>query len=340
MARFGLRCNPNHCTDCHLDKHRFGSPEPEHEHRHRLMSGWRLADRIEYELDLYRIRFRLRSVLHLRFGHRHGGESSAFMLNLHAAFLPYGCYDSTNGVARSFCILYSAQTVSNADNIYMAWATTIDGVYTPIGCAGPGMCTTATPVTVLTGPPGDDSNYGLVSVVNVGGSTGTNYIYAIEGGAETGTEIDVLTTPANSSTTTSGNTLTFVKNIGMTAVSGVDWYAPNSSSRFEDPFVFLDHCGLYELYYTIFNNTSPGAPFTNGANQIVGEGVSNSPTGPFYLYNQAIIPTNSSLYGGTIYFGDSAAIELNNTFIYSGNYDDSTSKSRAVAAIGPEGNCP
>jgi hypothetical protein len=85
---------------------------------------------------------------------------------LHPSFLPYGCNDGTT--AHAFCVLYSALGSGTVQNIYMAWSNTIDGVYTPLGCAGPGVCSTATPVTYVSNYP-SLINPGLVSVINVGG---------------------------------------------------------------------------------------------------------------------------------------------------------------------------
>lgn len=267
-----------------------------------------------------------------------GTGSGASWWQLHPAFLPFGCSDGTT--AHSFCVIYGAQTSSNVGNIYVAWATTVDGVYTPLGCAGPGSCTGATPVAFTNQPTGV-GNGGLPTVFNVGGSTGTNYIYAISGGSATsGAGFSLWSTPANSATTTAGNTLTYVYGSTFTAISGVDWYSPNSGSTFADPFIFQNHCGFYELYYTMLNTTSTSAPFTNGKEQIVAEAVSATPTGPWYQNPNPFIPTSSSMYGGAVFFGDSAAVEIGGQFIYTGNFDNASNISRAVATTGPQGTCP
>ena len=256
---------------------------------------------------------------------------------LHPAFLPYGCSDGTT--AHSFCVLYSAFNSSGNDNIFMAWSDTIDGVYTPLGCAGPGVCSTATPVTYVNLPTGNQLQ-GLPSIINVGGATGTNYIYVIEGGNNDGPQNDIFSTPASSSTTTSGNTLTYIGIDGLNfgTARHPDWDYAGGSSGFVDPYVYLNHCGFYERFYTSYNG-SGNAPFTT-VHQIIGYAVSNSPTGPWWKFDNYIIPPRSPMYYGAIYLGDSAVIELNGQFIWTGNYDNGSTVSRAVAATMSQGTCP
>lgn len=257
---------------------------------------------------------------------------------LHPAFLPFGCNDGTN--PHTFCIIYGAQTTSNVGFLYVAWASTVNGKYTPLGCAGPGNCSTATPITQVNQPTAI-ANQQLPTVWNVGGSGGTNYIITTSGpSAPSGTQLNVWSTPANPATLTAGNTLTYVSNAGFTLISGVDWYSPNGASNFADPYEFQNHCGFFELYYTILNTTSSAAPFLNSKDQVIGEAVSDNPFGPFYQNQQVFIPTTSSMYGGATFFGDSAALEIGGQFIYTGNFDNASNTSRAMAAIGPQGQCP
>jgi hypothetical protein len=268
-----------------------------------------------------------------------GTGSGPSWWQLHPAFLPYGCNDGTN--PHTFCVIYGAQTSGNVGFLYVAWASTVNGVYTPLGCAGPGVCTGATPISQLNQPTTGLSNVQVPTVFNVGGSTGTNYIITTSGStAQSGNQFNVWTTPANPATTTSGNTLTYVYNAGFTLTSGVDWYSPNTASNLIDPYIFQNHCGFYELYYTVLNTTSSAAPFTNSKQQIVAEAVSTSPAGPWYQNPEPFIPTSSSMYGGAVFFGDSAAVEIGGQFIYTSNNDDASNTSRAMAATGPQGNCP
>jgi hypothetical protein len=259
---------------------------------------------------------------------------------LHPVFLPGGCYDSTNSVARTFCVLYSGIDGSGNQRIYLAWATTIDGVYTPIGCAGPGVCSTSVPVTI-TGLAATLPNPGLVSVINIGS---TNYVYLNSGGNNTaGTSFVLMTTSATNTVATSGNTLALKAYSSFTVVSGLDWYSPNGSTEILDPFIYLNHCGFYEFDYTALNITAPGAPFTNSKEQITGEAVSDvagMESGTWWQYPAPTFPTTSSMYGGANFIGDQVGIEIGGQYILTLNFDNGTTQSRAMAATAPQGTCP
>jgi hypothetical protein len=253
---------------------------------------------------------------------------------LHPNFLPYGCNDGTN--PHNFCVIYSAEDASNTGHLYMAWSDTVDGVYTPMGCTS-GPCGSTVPATLVNYPLFGYNSPGTPFVINVGGATGTNYIYVYAGsGGDAGIEYAILTTPANKSNTTSGNTLTFLQDAGFTSTSGVDWYQPTTRTKLIDFGIFLNHCGFYEMYFVVENASSPSPPWAPGSPaylQIMGEAVSNSPTGPWYQLQQPVITTNS---------GDPAAIELNGQFILTSTYNSPISPftGAGFAMLGPQGACP
>lgn len=252
---------------------------------------------------------------------------------LHPNFLPYGCSDGTN--PHNFCVVYSAEDSSTVGHLFMAWSDTVDGVYTPMGCTA-GTCGTTVPATLHNYPSAGYNSPGTPFVINVGGPTGTNYIYAYVGsGGDAGVNYEILTTPANKADTTSGNTLTFVQDAGFTLTTGVDWYAPVAGTKFIDMGVYLNHCGFYEWYFVVESSTSPSPPWPAGSGafaQIMGEAVSDSPLGPWYQLQQPVINTNS---------GDPAAIELGGHFILSSTYNAPISGTGAgFALLGPQGSCP
>ena len=90
------------------------------------------------------------------------------------------------------------------------------------------------------------------------------------------------------------------------------------------------------MYYAVENASSPSPPWPSGSAaylQIMGEAVSNSPTGPWYQLQQPVITTNS---------GDPAAIELNGQFILTSTYNSPISPftGAGFAMLGPQGACP
>ena len=253
---------------------------------------------------------------------------------LHPTFLPYGCSDGTN--PHNFCVIYSAEDSGTAGHLYMAWSDTVDGVYTPLGCTS-GSCGTVVPATLANYPTFNYGNVGAPVVINVGGATGTNFIYVYQGsGADAGIGYEILTTPANKNNLTSGNTLTFLRDAGFTIQTGVDWYAPISGTKLLDLGIYLDHCGIYEMYFVVENASSPSPPWPGSSPaylQIMGEAVSNSIAGPWYQYQGTTNPQNT---------GDPAAIELGGNFIITSTYNAPTSpfSGAGYALLGPEGTCP
>ena len=224
----------------------------------------------------------------------------------------------------------------------MAWSDTVDGVYTPLGCSS-GSCGTVTPATIHNLPISGYANPGTPYVFNVGGSTGTNYIYVYSGRGDggSGANYSIYTTPASSANTTAGNTLTFLQDGGFTLVSGIDWEQPTTGTQLVDVGVFLNHCGFYEMYFTFqnYNNPPPSPPFlpppagNNPDNwQIFGEAVSATPIGPWYQLQTPVTETDS---------GDPAPIEINGQFQLLSPYNAGTPITGAgYALIGPYGTCP
>jgi hypothetical protein len=103
---------------------------------------------------------------------------------------------------------------------------------------------------------------------------------------------------------------------------------------FLDPGIFLDHCGQFELYFTIENTAVPSPPWPAGSpsgTQIEGEAVSPSPGGPFYQFTQPVISVNS---------GDPAAIELGGQFIITSAFNAPNGTGGGFALLGPQGTCP
>jgi glycine rich protein len=273
-----------------------------------------------------------------------GGTAAApapATFELHPQFLPFGCNDGTT--PHNTCIIYSATAANNADHLYVAWTDGApDSVYTPIGCTS-GECPTAVPVTINNLPPSGYGNPGVPTVMNVGGATGVNYIQVYTGDVPLGgVNYSVYTTPANKAITTSGNTLTFLHDAGITIVSGKDWSQPTTGTQLIDPYIFLNHCGFYELYFALFNSSVPSPPWDAGSpgnTQLIAEGVSNSPTGPWYQFTHPVFlgDTEDPFGNG----GDPAAIELGGKFILTSPFNDPASRTGAGFALtGPVGTCP
>jgi hypothetical protein len=254
-----------------------------------------------------------------------GGTLASVWFQLHPQWLPYGC--NVSGTAYPFCIVYTGNSTSagNSQDIYLAYSSTIDGVYTPYGCpAGGGVCAVQTPIS-----PSRYTNQYAVSVVNVGGINGLNYIYSMNAG-QSSTFSNVFTTPANpNTTTTAGNTLTFV-NTGLQPNLSTDWDTSTGSNFKQDNHVYRNKCGFYEYFYTATSNTStlPG-----GLHQNIAYLVSNSPNGPWWKYNASIIPPTSPLINGTNNIGDASVTSINGTYLFWSNSDAGVNPSKATTAI-------
>jgi hypothetical protein len=157
-------------------------------------------------------------------------------------------------------------------------------------------------------------------VVNVGGPSGTNYIFTGQVAAG-GPTLSVWSTPA----IPTGTAPAFV-GTALYGPTSVDW---DTGASAIDPLVIRNKCGFYEMFYTAFK----GAGFGGGKTQAVGYAISDSPSGPFFRYSAPIIPITSSMYFGKTAIGDAAPLVINGRFIWLGNYDDGTTQSRAVAAV-------
>jgi hypothetical protein len=253
------------------------------------------------------------------------GSGVASFWQLHPAWLPYGC--TISSTFHPFCTLYGAEALTGGTfATFMGWSDTINGVYTPVGCTGPGVCSAPTPVIsavpAVNVPVGSQTfNANLPSVVNVGGPTGTNYIFtaALAGG---NTFLNVWSTPA----IPTGTPLAFVGTSLFPATS-VDW---DTGSTALDPVIVRNKCGFYEMFYTAFKS----AGFSGGSKQqVIGYAISDSPAGPFFRYSAPIVPVSSSMYFSTNFIGDSAPLVINGRLIWLGNFDNGTTTSRAVAAV-------
>jgi hypothetical protein len=266
-----------------------------------------------------------------------GTGSGASHFQLKPMFLPFGGY--ANGAAHNFCVLYSGLTSSVTPNIYMACSDAVNGLYTPLGCpAGGGMCSTQTPVASV-GLPALYSRQSLVSVFNVGGLNGTNYVYVSTNATQQGLWTIILTTPANPATSTAaGNTLTYDTMGIPQAISG-DWKFGDGTTQIADSYVFQDHCGIFYYFYTAVDLRTI-APFTSTVKQLIGVAISNSYEGPWWDFGAPFIPANSPMYFGAPYLGDSVVIESGGKFYWSGNFDTGAGTSRMVEASMPQGTCP
>lgn len=263
------------------------------------------------------------------------GTGTISYWQLHPAWLPYGC--NVSGTAYSFCVLLSGREPgTSTPQVYLAYSTTVDGVYTVYGCPS-GTCAAPTPVIPATNPPGAPggvTSNELVTVVNIGGSTGTNYIFTNNLAEAANNSTMEWSTPANSRTSGAGTTITWLDTALPVTVSGVDW---DYNANYEDSQVFLNSCGFYEYFYTAFAANIGGS----GISQVIGYAVSNSLSGPWWKFTGQIIPSNSSMYGGTGFIGDSSILDIGGNFIWLGNFDNGTNLSRAVAATMPDvTGCP
>jgi hypothetical protein len=255
-----------------------------------------------------------------------GGTLASVWFQLHPQWLPYGC--NVSGTAYPFCIVYTGNSTSagNSQDIYLAYSSTIDGVYTPYGCtAGGGVCAVQTPIS----PSGYTNQY-AAAVVNVGGLKGLNYIYTMNAG-QTSTYSNVFTTPANPNTnTTAGNILTFV-NTGLQPNLATDWDTASTGNNYkQDNHVYHNRCGFYEYFYTATNTVGalPG-----GLHQNIAYLVSNNPNGPWWKYNASIIPPTSPLINGTNNIGDANVASIGGRYLFWSNSDAGVNPSKATIAI-------
>jgi hypothetical protein len=259
-----------------------------------------------------------------------GGTNASVWFQLHPQWLPYGC--NVSGTAYPFCIVYTGNSTAagNSQDIYLAYSSTIDGVYTPYGCtAGGGVCAVQTPIS----PSGYTNQY-AVSVVNVGGINGLNYIYSMNAG-QTSVFSNVFTTPANPNTatggsTTAGNTLTFV-NTGLQTNLSTDWDTTSPGNNYkQDNHVYRNRCGFYEYFYTATNTSStlPG-----GLHQNIAYLISNNPNGPWWKYSGSIIPPRSPLINGTNNIGDASVTSIGGRYLFWSNSDAGINPSKATIAV-------
>ena len=255
-----------------------------------------------------------------------GGTNAAAWFQLHPQWLPYGC--NVSSTVYPFCIIYTGNSAAggNTQKIYLAYSSTIDGVYTPYGCtAGGGVCAVQTPIS----PSGYTNQY-AAAVVNVGGLNGINYIYTMNAG-QTSTFSNVFTTPANPNTnTTAGNTLTFV-NTGLQPNLATDWDTASTGNNYkQDNHVYHNRCGFYEYFYTA---TSTTGALPGSLHQNIAYLVSNNPNGPWWKYNASIIPPTSPLINGTNNIGDANVSSIGGRYLFWSNSDAGINPSKATIAI-------
>lgn len=260
-----------------------------------------------------------------------GGTNAPVWWELHAAWLPFGCNEA--GTAHAFCIVFGAFSDTGGTNgrLYMAFADTIDGVYTLHGCVS-GVCATPTIISVTIAGV-TNAQQTMPAVVNVGGATGTNYIYT-HNNDQAATYTNAWTTSANSATAGAGTSLSLVNTAIQPALS-TDWDVGTTK---QDSQVIFNECGFYEYWYTATNQVSGIPP--SGKAQIIGYEVSNSPAGPWWKMNAPFISPSSPLYNGTQDIGDASANVLNNMFIFLSNADGGVNPSTANGASMPTGVCP
>jgi hypothetical protein len=258
------------------------------------------------------------------FSSTHGTGAAAYW-QLHPAWLTFGC--NVSGTAYSFCIIFGAKNPAGRGALFLAYSSTINGVYTVYGCTS-GTCSDETPIAPITSVPNAPRNIAenyLPSVVNVGGINGVNYIYT-SNNKEAGPYTNVWTTPANPTIPGAGTTLTWRNTALPQKVRGVDW---DYGFAYEDSQVILNKCGFYEYFYTIYGTNAVGT----AKSQVIGYAVAPSPDGPWWKYPASIIPATSPMYHGAPYLGDASPIVLNGQFVWLGNYDNGTNDSKAVAAV-------
>ena len=259
-----------------------------------------------------------------------GTNSSFYQLN--PSFLPYGC--TISSVHHQFCVEFgTSNPAQSLLQTYLAWSDTVDGVYTPVGCTGPGTCASPTPViagacTTTTcptvTPTGTIANQNLPSIINVGGPTGTNYTYT-SAGVVGNTQMQIWATAA----IPTGAAFTWAQTAVPAPITGT-WDA-TASATYANPMVLRNSCGFYELYWTAVSLT-PGFGGSPNKEQVVGYAVSNSPLGPWWKYSAPIIPVNSPLFNGIIFIGDTSPIVINGRYIWLGNFDNGTNLSEAMGA--------
>lgn len=249
------------------------------------------------------------------------GTGTISLWQRHAAFLPHGCTISSS--FHPFCVVYSGGTTSfGSFNVYMAWSDTINGVYTPVGCTGPGTC--ASPTQMLASnshlPTSIGASQGSISTVNVGGASGINYLVTAFS-QNGGTTIPLWTTPG----TPVGANLTWA-GIALSAVPSTSW---DTGATFTDPMIVRNKCGFYELFYTA---KKAAGFFSTTIQQVIGVAIGPSPMGPFWRAAAPVIPVTSSLYFGTNFIGNSSIMVVGGQEVWTGNYNNATTQWRAVAA--------
>lgn len=264
------------------------------------------------------------------------GTGTINSFQLHSAWYPFGC--NVGGTAYSFCIAFSASNASVNFQTYLGYSNSIDSGWTLYGCTlGSMSCAAPTPIIAAQGSqniPAGNSGYNVVGIKNVGGATGTNYMYAADGNLG-GPVSSVFAAPANTSIANSGTAWVYQGQLLPTKLSGVDW---DYGAAYQDTFAFQNHCGFFEVFYTAQNNAGFGVYGTQ--KQLIGYAIGPTPTGPWFKYQVGpIIPGTAPLWGG-LAGGDSVANEINGNFVYTGNYDNGVNVSAAVGATMPQGTCP
>lgn len=258
------------------------------------------------------------------------GTIHSFML--HPSWVPFECSDGTT--THVYCIIFSATNNPAGTTFasFMAYADAIDGPYTLLGCSSGTTC--AAPTTLSMSDP-TGSNYtgaNVVSVYNVGGSTGTNYVVAAMNGLA-GEETALFSTPANP-TSTAGMVLTFVQLLLPPQVSGADW---DYGTGYQDNNVTVNQCGFFEYLYTIQSN---GGVLSSSKQQAIAYAVAqilpNGLPGSWFKLNSPVIPLTSSMYGGTLAIGDSSAFVANGKYTLLTNFDNGTNLASASAAQMPD----
>ena len=269
-----------------------------------------------------RVDWRIGRHVHLGFDEGDGDSNLVSYYLLHPTWSPYGC--NVSGTAYPYCVYFSVKSTSTVSALYMAYSSTIDGVYTWLGGSSPtNIISSLATAMAWTAPE-------LVSMINVGGPKGTNYMYFGPGDDNSTYSVAISTGADN---TVSGNGVSNWTMVG-TAVNpnlSTDWTYTNSL-KVTDNHVFRNACGFYEYFYTTLGSY-------NGRTQAIAYLVAASPAGPWFKYNGGpVIPTatGSPVYGTTNAIGDTAIVALNGRYTWLGNYDDGSTKSQSVALSMPD----
>ncbi len=221
---------------------------------------------------------------------------------------PTGC--TIGGTHYEYCQYFSAMGTDNKSSVFMAFSNSVTGPYTwyPNN-------TTPVPLIDNDGVP-ENHPYVSPSLVSVIEDDDKLFMYTSHN-SNGGSYTNYFSSPKSD-----GVNWAYEGFALRSPISGVDFNYPDLIGVI-DSAVHRNKYGFYEYFAVTYKN--------NPSEQLVQYSVSDSPHGPWFLYQKPIIPKTSSVYNGSPYWGTITIQEYQGQFILTGNYDNAVDESNTMS---------